>query len=114
MNDPTAPVTKLAINGTEYSLLFDFEAVAEAEEFTGRPLLTGLRSKDITTPTISLVRAMLFACLHSQHPQITFDTAKSLVTRKNIAEVWGRVLEAWTASLAEPEPIAEDEEAPKQ
>ena len=103
MKNPVQPTTSLALAGATYELSFEFEAVALAEELTDRPLLTGLRSRDISTPTIGLVRAMFFACLHSKYPAVTYEQAKALVTRKNLAEVWAVVLNAWTAGLAEPD-----------
>jgi hypothetical protein len=103
-SNPVASVTKLELAGVTYSLIFDLEAVAVAEDLTGKPLLTGLRQIDINTPTISLVRNMLFACLHANHPEITLFGVKVLVTRANIWEVWTVVLNAWTAGLAEPDP----------
>jgi hypothetical protein len=102
--NPTAPTTPLVIGGIQYGLLFDLEATAQAEELTDRPLLTGLRQRDINTPTIALVRAMLFACLRASHPHITYAAAKALVTRKNIGDIWAGVLAAWTQGLAEPDP----------
>lgn len=102
-NSPVAPVTTLSLNGATYSLVFEMESVALAEELTDRPLLTGLRQKDITTPKISLVQSMLFACILPRHPEMTLTQVKALVTRKNFYEVWGVVLNAWTAGLAEPD-----------
>jgi hypothetical protein len=113
VNNPVQPKTCLTIGAKTYQLLFDFEAVATAEELVDRPLLTGLRQRDISTPTISLVRAMLFACLYHPHvagvandviPPVTYSEAKALVNRKNLGEVWGKVLSAWTAGLAEADP----------
>jgi len=112
--NPTKPPTTIVVDYDTYYLLFDFEAIADAEDLTGRPLLTGLSKKDITTPTVSLVRSMLFACVHANHPKLTYEQVKALVTRDNLAEVWGKVLEAWTAGLAEPEPEAIAEENPTE
>ena len=106
--NPVAPTTSLTINGVEYELLFDLNAVAEAEELTDRPLLTGLRQRDISTPTISLVRAMLFASIRAKHPEVSFELAKSFVTRKNLGEIWAAVLTAWTQGLAEPDKDADE------
>ncbi|HEY5054624.1 MAG TPA: hypothetical protein VII58_00595 [Acidobacteriaceae bacterium] len=92
-----------------YELLFDFDAVAHAEELTNSPLLTGLDSKSINTPKISTIQNMLFACLIPLQPKITLAEAKALVTRKTYRDVWSIVLNAWVAGLAEPEP---DEDAP--
>lgn len=107
--NPTQPTTPLTINGETYELLFDFEAVARAEEIVDRPLLTGLRQRDLATPTITLVRAMLFACLQANHPEFNFAGAKALVTRANLGAIWLAVLAAWTAGLAEPDEDAEEE-----
>ena len=60
MQNPTSPAVTLQIAGSSFDLVFDFEAIADAEEITGRPLLTGLRRRDIESPSINLVRAMLF------------------------------------------------------
>lgn len=107
--NPTQPAVKVDLNGVDYSLRFDFEAIAKAEELTDKPLLTGLRNKDITAPTINLVRALLFACLLPDQPQVTYDQAKSFVNRKNLVDVWAKVLFAWSEGMAEPEPM---EDAP--
>ncbi len=107
MSNPTAPKIKLNSGGVTYLLHFDFEAIAQAEEIVNRPLLTGLRQQDIQSPTINLVRAMLFACLRNAHPTLSYEETKPLVTRKNLAEVWGKVLAAWTQGMAEPDEEAE-------
>jgi hypothetical protein len=103
-HSPVQPDTKLKLNGVSYELLFDFEAIATAEDLTDRPLLTGLRSRDYQSPTISLVRIMLFACLQAKHPEVTLDIAKAFVTQKNFRDVWTAVLTTWAAALAEPDP----------
>jgi hypothetical protein len=112
-HNPVAPSTTLVIGKQTFELLFDFESIALAEELSDRSLLTGLRSKDINSPSINLVRAMLFACIHANHPDVTFAEAKLLINRKNLSSVWGSVLSAWSAGMAEPDPEAEDDENPK-
>ena len=102
MQNPTSPTVKLKIAGSSFDLVFDFEAIADAEEITGRALLTGLRRRDIEAPAINLVRAMLFGCIHKAQGLAKFEDVKKLVTRANLTEVWGKVLEAWTEGLAEP------------
>lgn len=98
-SNPTQPTTPLSINGVAYKLLFDFEAIANAEDLIGRPLLMGLSKRDIDRPTISLVRAMLYTGLHTCQPDLTYAQAQSLVDRKNIAHVWGKILVAWAESI---------------
>ena len=111
MKNPVQPVTNLAINGINYELLFELDAVALAEDLVDRPLITGLRQKDINTPTFSLMRAMLFACIHAKQPDVTFELVKTFVTRKNWREIWVAVLNAWTAGMGEPDPEEEAAEA---
>ena len=101
MNSAIQPTTELKINGVVYILIFDLEACAKAEEVLDRPLLTGLRQKDINTPSIRTVQGMLYACIGANHPDLTFLQVKALVTRKNWANVWAAVLTSWTAGLAE-------------
>jgi hypothetical protein len=104
MKNPIKPTTTLTHNGVTFELLFDFEATALAEDVSDRPLITGLKQRDFNQPSINLVRAMLFACIHANHPDVTFAQAKAMVDRKNLADVWRTVLVAWFAFLAEPDP----------
>jgi hypothetical protein len=112
--NPVKNPTTLTINGTPYSLVFDLEAVSVAEDLLDRPLLVGLRARDINTPTITLVRAMLFACIRGGElsvpadEQTTFEQVKALVTRSNVGEVWASVLQAWTAGLGKPDSDEDD------
>ena len=98
---PTREVTKLTLKGREYTLLFDLEAVALAEEHTDLPLLTGLKSKDINSPKLLLVRGMLFACIRANHPELSFEDVKALITPKALPKIWAAVLKAWFAGMAD-------------
>lgn len=112
MSNPIQPAVKVTIAGADYLLRFDFEAIAKAEELTDTPLLTGMRPRDLNTPKINFVRAMLLASLLPQMPSITRDDVKLLVDRKNLPEVWAKVMEAWMQGMAEPEPDAAATENP--
>jgi hypothetical protein len=100
-HNPVAPSTELKLGEHTYSLRWDFEAIARAEDLTDKPLLTGLRPKDVKTPTISLVRAMLFACISANHPDVTYEHVSALVTRKTFSDIWLAVLNAWAAGIGE-------------
>lgn len=103
IQDTLQPAVKLVIGDQTFSLRFDFESVAEAEEIVNRSLITGLQVSDITAPKARLVQAMFFAAAHYDQPSLTFVEAKKLVTRKNLPDIWVKVFEAWTASNPEPE-----------
>jgi hypothetical protein len=111
--NPVKPSTELTINKVKFSLLFDFEAIATAESLLDRPLLTGLRSRDFNSPTINLVRAMLFASLLPLNPETTYREASALVTRVNLKDVWAKVLACWSAGMAEPDSDDDDAVDPK-
>lgn len=105
MKNPVLPTTTLILTdpmkGGEatFELLFDFEAIARAEDLTGRALLTGLTKRDVDHPAISLVRAMLFAALLPTQPEIEYREAAAFVTRKSIKPIWDKVLVAWVAAM---------------
>jgi len=111
MSNPLLPAVPVIVDGIKYSLRFDFESIAEAEEIIDRALLTGLRPQDIRTPKIRLVQAMFFAAAHCDQPTLTFDDAKKLVNRETLSDIWPKVLEAWSASNPEPE-ATESEDSP--
>jgi hypothetical protein len=112
-HNPVAPSTTLVIGKDTFELLFSFNAVATVEDLIDRPLLTGLRSKDINSPTISLVRAMLYAALLPNHANTTYAEASALVTRTSLSEVWGKVLNAWSVGMAESDTEADDADPTK-
>ena len=101
-HNPVAPSTDVTLDGHTYSLRWDFEAIAQAEELTDRPLLTGISQADWTKPRINLVRAMFFACARPNHPDITLEKASKLVTAKTLTEIWLAVIAAWSAGIAGP------------
>lgn len=114
MSNPTAPATPLHIRGIDYSLTWDFQAIADAEELLGRSLITGLSQKDLKAPPIKLVQAMLYACLRKNHPTITFPQAQAMVTLKNIGKIWTAVTDTWVTAMNEPDDDAPVGEAPVQ
>lgn len=113
-HNPVQPTTKITLGGVPYELLFDINAVALAEDTADRPLLTGLRQRDFASPTISLVRAMLYACINALNPEVTYEQAKAFVTRKNLGEIWTTVLAAWVKGMAEPDPAKDGDGDPTQ
>jgi hypothetical protein len=100
-SDPTQPLVELKLGNDTMHLVFDLDAIAEAEDLTDRSLLTGMQPRDVTRPTISLVRALLYAGLRRHQPQIGFEDVKEIVTRKTLYPIWEKVLEAYTFFCAE-------------
>jgi hypothetical protein len=109
LGNPVSPAIVVTIDGEEFPLRFDLEAISEAEDATGMALIAGLRQRDVEAPRISLVRALFWACARAQHPKLTLDEARRLVTQHNWSDVWGKVLEAWVEGMKKP---AEDDADP--
>jgi hypothetical protein len=112
--NPTEPTVELNIDGDSYRLLFSFEAIAEAEDLTGLPLISGLRKKDVDTPRIAFVRALLYACLRPHHSEVTYEEAAALVNQWNWSDIWGKVLDAWVAGMKKPDPKDAPDPLPDQ
>ena len=97
------PAVKLFVAGREYSLVFSFEGIAKAEDAFGLSLITGIGPKDLEAPSVPRIASMLYGALRAFHSEIGWEQAKKLLTVRNHAGVWAKVLEAWMASMAEPE-----------
>ena len=104
--NPTEQTVEIVIGGETYKLVFNLEAIAAAEELTDLPLITGIRPRDVQTPKISLVRAMLWASMHTHHPDVTPKDAAALVNQWNCRTIWGDVLTVWAAGMRKPDKYA--------
>jgi hypothetical protein len=103
MTNPTAATQTVTLKGRDYALAFDFAAIADAEDITGRSLITGLKRKDVDSPAVKLVQAMFWACTRRTHPELTYSEAQALITPKNMARTWTAILNVWVAGMAEAE-----------
>jgi hypothetical protein len=101
--NPALPKVPITLNGKQYRLVFDFNAIARVEELTGMNLFG---SFDFTNLNASKFRAMLYASLLKENPAITLDEAGELINAKNLAEITIKMVEAWHGSRPE---IVKDE-----
>ena len=100
---PVNPIVKYAsleLNGMEYKLCWDFNAIAVAEEITGQELL--LRS-DPGRITAKQLRGMLYAAMLRAQPSITLDHVTELITFKHAPIIANALTQAWIDSNQEPE-----------
>ena len=107
MKHPERPTVELPLGGRTYKLVFDFDAIATAEEETDTAIITGLMVGDVVKPKINFLRALFFSCAHAEQPDLTYEQAKALVTLKTFGTIWMKVLEAWKAS----NPAAEESDS---
>ena len=101
-SNPIKAIDTIKLGGIEYSLKFEFGAVADVEEELDKSLITGLDGNMINKPKISLVQTMLYTLLKPNKPDITFAEVKGLVTPHNIGAVWSAVIQTWVAALSTP------------
>lgn len=78
---PATQFTPVEIGGNTYQLSYSFNGLARAEALLGpgANCLEGLRELIIYQPSATGYRAILFAALHSAHPELTPDDAGNLV-----------------------------------
>jgi hypothetical protein len=95
MSNAIYPARELEIAGERFRIAFDYEAIARAEDLTDQPLLTGLSLKQIKTPKINFVRAMFFAALLREHPEMTYQRAAALVAKDTLSQIWVEIVGAW-------------------
>jgi hypothetical protein len=95
---PSAP---LEIDGETYHLVFNYNAIAEAEIATGFGcnLLHGISAP--STITALQLRGLLFAALTPLQPKTTMKEAGSLIRLDTIPAVLQAIGESWTLSIPE-------------
>ena len=102
-HNPALPRVTVNLNGNDYVLEYDFNAIAVAEELTGLNLFSTFDFKGLN---VVKFRAMLFASLLKNHPKITLQEAGSFVTAYTLGAITLGLVEAWTGSRPE---VKEDE-----
>lgn len=107
--DPTARFTRLELNGKSYSLVYDFDSIATAEDLTGLELLVGVNWAKINARRL---RGMLYASLLKAHPEITLKDVAKLITPGNLPKIEKALVECWIASTPEREEESQNPQPP--
>jgi ubiquinone biosynthesis protein UbiJ len=93
--DPTLPNVELVMKGNTYQLVYDFNAVVQAEKITGANLLAAVTGN---LDAISL-RGLLWAALLKTKPKITMDEVGEMITPSNLAVIHNAIITAWFGSV---------------
>jgi hypothetical protein len=96
--DPTLPKVALTLNGREYFLAFDFNALAVGSELVGENLLEELKFDHITAPRL---RSLLYVALLKFQPEITQEEAGALGGPLNAGKILNAIAFAYTGSNPE-------------
>lgn len=107
--NPTIKFSSLKIDGTEYKLVYDFDAIAKIERESECSLLDGL----VNLGSLSLLqlRGFLFGAMRPLQPDTKLSQVSKLIRPDTVREVLKRLAEAYRYSV-ERKPDPRQAEAP--
>jgi hypothetical protein len=98
LHNPALPKVSITLNGNDYVMEYDFNAICTAEELTGINMFGSFDFQRLSTVSF---RAMLFATLLHNHPDMTLEQVGPLITAKSLPEITIKMVEAWHGSRPE-------------
>lgn len=107
-SDPVIEFAALEIDGEQYKLAWDFNAIAEAEKITGANLMHGIAVVMLNGMNAQQFRGLFYAALKLAHPKTTLESAGKLIRIDTMPDIRNALISAWNASLPEAKKIAED------
>lgn len=93
--DPTLPNVELVMKGKTYRLVYDFNAVVQAEKVAGANLLFAITGNIDATG----LRGLLWAALLKTEPKITLDQVGAMIAPENLAVIHNAIVTAWFGSV---------------
>lgn len=99
--DPLVQFVKLTIDGEDYQLAYDFNAIAEAQKLADCNLLHGILALLARYPDAAELRALLFTALRKAHPRITIEQAGNLIRHDTMGDIVQALRDAYDNSLPE-------------
>ncbi|MEM3453497.1 MAG: hypothetical protein QW835_07745 [Candidatus Hadarchaeum sp.] len=104
----TVPLIEIKLDKVRH-LRLDFNALAKAEEVTGKSFLTSEGLSWATTSAKGL-RALIWACLLHEDPDLTLEEVGGLLNYANVPQITAALSKLWEKSVPESEdnsPLAE-------
>ena len=99
----TKPV-EIAFAGQRWRILFTHRVLLDIEELTGQPAMR----VNLAQPSAKLLRAALFAALREAGAGLSLGDAGALLRPGAAARSRAALIEAWRASMPDPEPAEVD------
>jgi len=96
--DPTLPSVAIELQGNTYHLAYDFNAICAYEDHVGENLLIAFEPDQLTSKKL---RALLWAGLLKENPDLTLQQAGALFAFPDMGRVTEAVAKALTASRPE-------------
>jgi hypothetical protein len=96
-----------------YTLVYDFNEIADAEAVTGVNLLSAV--SDMQNMSAVQLRGLLYACLKTEHPKVLVTEAGDLLSRDSmtVTKALGKVLGAAEEEKAPPKAPPNGDAAPE-
>jgi hypothetical protein len=101
------PKVKLTVDEVDYWLVYDFNAMAEAETLTGLNLLQCLSFQSLNA---TKVRGLLYAALLRLQPDTSLEDAGNLLGSTDSGVVMKAIGQAYLGSQPEPEPEVKNDQ----
>jgi hypothetical protein len=109
MSKPTVPIVEIELDKLRH-LRMDFNALAKVEEVTGKSFLNGVSWQNMT---VRDYRALLWACLIHEDPELTLEDVGAMVHVGNVDYITERLTKLWAKSTPETDRPLEGSEAGK-
>lgn len=89
------------VDGTEFKLAFDFDAVARVEDETGLSLMVGITWTQLT---MRQLRALLYASALLAQPKVKLEELTKHIHIRNQKLICEAIADAWLKSIPETKP----------
>lgn len=96
---------ELRLNHEDWPLVITHDVLIECERLTGKPLLAG---GDVLRPSARLLQALLYLTLRRAGATYSLKQVGDLITPRTSERIRGAILDAWAASMPDPEPETSD------
>ena len=102
--DPITEFVPLEIDGYTYELVYDFDAIANAEKQADCNLLHGMSATLLNTMSAGQLRGLLWAALRRRHPKMTLADAAALCRVDTVPDIVPALAATFTAAIPKRNP----------
>lgn len=113
MTSPLVPQAKITIEGKEYKMRLDLNALSDFENMTGKSIMRGGLT-DIANLDLSDVRGLLWACMVQEDESLTIREVGRMIHIGNITELTETIAKLVQGTMPEPQEEADDESPLKE
>lgn len=101
--DAVTPSAEVEIDGQAFRLVYDFNAIADAESAAGCNLLHGLSATMLNTMNAAQLRGLFWAALRRHHPGITVQRAGELIRLDTMPQIIEGIGQAFVLAMPKKE-----------